>query len=180
MCVMAMLRKVSSVGGLISSLCFVLLSAAFHVPIVWYLETGVSFHVGGLWHFCSKTALVDWKCEYVDKKDADAMGHDWGDYVTMRTFVVISDLIGVALLIFFYLSICIKSKVLGVASVIGAAAVVGLITVSSTLAQTAFTQYNGADTEADWCLYVIWLCFMSTFIVAAFAIAVLVAACMDD
>ena len=73
-----------------------------------------------------------------------------------------------------------QSKVLGVASVIGAAAVVGLITVSSTLAQTAFTQYNGADTEADWCLYVIWLCFMSTFIVAAFAIAVLVAACMDD
>ncbi|XP_075253513.1 uncharacterized protein LOC142345366 [Convolutriloba macropyga] len=184
MCLMSVLRKVGAVGGLISTFVFLFLSTCFHLPLLWYLDYLTIEWVGGMWHYCQKPKTVtttdDWKCTYIDKNECDRLGQDWGEYGTLRTLVPLSELIAVALLVLFYASLCIKSKFLGLFCVVGSVAVFIFIMTSSAIAQTAFEKTFGQETEAEWCLYIVWLCWVSTAIAVAFAVTVIVSACLDD
>ncbi len=73
-----------------------------------------------------------------------------------------------------------KSGIVGVITLIGAALQVGLFLVSTSLAQSTFDKVLSQETEADWCLYIIWLAWLATIPCLALAVAVTVLAFMDD
>jgi len=183
MCIMSTLRKIAGIIGLIGSITFLILSIAFHIPFLWYLDyTALSTEfIGGIWTLCSKgPSLTDWDCGEVTESVAKSLDHDWENYQTIKSMVIIGELCAVAALVLFYISLCFNSTIICILTVVGCGAECVLIMIGSSIAQSTFKEAYGQDAKADWSLYVIWLSWCNSCFNVAAAVAMLVAACLDD
>jgi len=173
--------------GAFTEVTFLGFMCAFHLPFAWYikLETASTRFeaIGGIWTVC--TSLIDmadseWSCKEIDKDLAeDGLQHEWSAYGAMKTFVLLSQLVAVAAVVLFYVSICMKSKIVCAITVACTGFQFFAVMVASPLATSTFSEAYGQDTEAAWSLFLIWLAWFNSIGNLALAIVALIAAILD-
>ncbi|XP_075244336.1 uncharacterized protein LOC142338455 [Convolutriloba macropyga] len=183
MCIKSTLRIVCCGIGIPTQIFFFIMSFFFWWPAMWYLDltniNGLEY-IGGVLSYCTKGLLFDWKCDDVDQDIAEGWGHEWGAYQTIKAFVPITYLIAVAVMVLFYVQICIKSKII---SAVCAGLAIGefvLILIASSLASSTFSEVGQYETDAAYSLFCVWLAWIATIVNMALAIVACIAVFLDD
>ncbi|XP_075243274.1 uncharacterized protein LOC142337710 [Convolutriloba macropyga] len=136
--------------------------------------------IGGVLQTCMTTPFRYAECQSMKKENVEEVGHRWSDYQAIKVFAAFGKIGTAFATLLFAAQICFKNKTVSLVCVgCGVFESVSLL-IACSLCTTAFSEFNGVQTQTYYGLYLVWSGWCASLIVLALALVILYAVLREE